>query len=69
MSINWENVEYNGCLSAPLDKRLMNIKKGHESFFTDEEAAEVLQELRENYRSVNVTDNCPRDGYTRISAW
>jgi hypothetical protein len=57
-----------GYTQATIEARIAYIERGHESFFTDDEARQVLPGLSPRFVNVTVVRECPHRGYTRISA-
>jgi hypothetical protein len=57
-----------GYTQASIEARIAYIEQGHESFFTDAEARQVLPGLSPRFVNVVVVRECPHRGYTRISA-
>lgn len=66
---NWENVTPMTYSMAPIENRMVAVRRGFEAYFSDAEAAEVIPVLQAEFHAVNIHPNTPHEGFTRLSAW
>jgi hypothetical protein len=67
MSTN-QTVVAAGHTQATIEARIAYIEQGHESYFTDAEARQVLPGISARFVNVIAVRECPNRGYTRLSA-